>query len=97
MSARRGRVRRTLLTFETVAFGEVFEPPRNAVAFLLTARRGSAASGSRHNSANHATLRPARQLVALSVLIGEYDAPNATPRFSFDPPLGALELSASRG
>ena len=81
----------------TVTFGEVFPPPRNSVAFLLTARREIVAARDRRKSANHATLRATRRLVALSVFNAAFDGPNATPRVTSVPPQETLKLSASLG
>ena len=80
-----------------VTFGEIDGPPRTSVAFLLTARREIVAARDRRKSANHATLRATRRLVALSVFNAAFDGPNATPRVTSVPPQETLKLSASLG
>ena len=80
-----------------VASGEVFPPPRNPVAFLLTARREIVAEGDCRKSANHRTLRSIRQVAALSVCTTDSAGPSATPRFALAPPRETLKLSASLG
>jgi len=81
----------------TVTFGEVFPPPRNPVAFLLTARGDSAVRAGRCKSANQATLRSTCREAALSVCISTCAGPNATPRFPLATPPKTLKLSASLG
>ena len=97
MGSRRGRVLRTLPTFETVTFGEVTLPPITSVAFLLAARCEIVAEGDRRKSAIYATLRASRRVAALSVCNASSDGPTATPRVTSAPPPKTLKLSASRG
>ncbi len=68
----------SLPRFERLTFGEVFPPPRNPVAFLLTARLEIVAEGDRRKSAIHRTLRHTRRLAALSVCSTASAAPRPT-------------------